>query len=219
MMEYQIFQLIGLYFVYYIGIPGLIGLMIWKIKGKADFIKGLSIFGGEGKDKSSTQLEEENKKFKKLQVLFVVLLLVSMPVLNLTFYGLQDISMHRSRNYMSWETIFPAHVDRVKEKIGPSSDTEGVIERMEDDGNIDWYLDDIREQIDLEELTRFPGRITVYKLRRGRANTEQIVINYAYLSPIPVTRSIEFVVLQEKAFLEADRTVVYPMPPSIAAPS
>jgi len=216
-MEGQIFQLIGLYFVYYIGVPGLIILIIWKIKQKRDFIKTFIKYNKKQNDKYSSTLESNNKKLKNLQVLFVVLILISMPVLNLAFHGLQDISMHTSRSYLSGETVYPAHIDRVDKKMGPSFNTEDVIEQMEEDRF--WYLDDIREQIDLDEITRLPGRITVYLLRPTVSDCEQIVINYAYLSPIPVTRSIEFIVLEEKAFLETNTLVVYPLPPSMAAPT
>lgn len=218
-MEYQIFHLIGLYFVYYLLVPALVLLTIWKIKEKIGFIKTTLILRDKRKEKSVTLLQKEKKKLRNLQVLFVVILLISMPVLNLTFHGVQDVSMHRSRNYMSWETVFPGHIDRVERKIGPSFDAEDVIEQMEDAGRVEWYLDDIREQIDLDEMTRLPGRMTVYQLRPLQADTERIVINYAYLSPLPITRSIEFMILEEKAFLEADNLVVYPMPPSMAAPS
>ncbi len=218
-METQLFQMIGLYFLYYIGIPGLIILTIWKIKKKTDFIKGFVIFGEKRIDRYSPLLKKHNKDLQNLQILLVIMILISMPLLNLTFYGLQDISMHRSRSYLSGETVFPGHIDRVGGKIGPSFDTDDVIEQMETDRYIDWYLGDIREQIDLDELDRFPGRITVYQIRRTMSGPEKIVVVYSYLSPVPITRSIQFIVLQEKAFLEADTTVVYPMPPSIAAPS
>ena len=217
MMEVKVFQLIALYFIYYIGVPGLIILIIWKIKQKKDFIKTFTIYNEDQKDKSSATLEKDHKKLKYLQVLFVVLILISMPVLSLAFHGLQDISMHTTRTYLSDETVYPAHIDRVENKIGPSFNIEEVIEQMEKDRG--WYLDNIREQIDLDEITRVPGRITVYQLRPTISDCEQIVISYAHLSPIPITRSIEFIVLEGKAFLETNRLVAYPMPPSLVAPS
>ncbi len=214
-MPSQIFQLIGLYSLYYIGIPGLLFVTIWRIKQKSDFIKGSIKFGG--KEKVSAEIESEKSKLKKLQILFVVLLLISVPALNLTFYGIQDISMHRTRSYASEQTIFPGHIDRVGSRIGPTFDTEAVIKQMEDAEHVDWYLEDIRDQIDLDKLVRSAGRITIYKLKRTLNDHERVVINYAYLSPIPMTRYIEFVVVKGEAFLEADNLVVYPMPPSMAA--
>jgi len=213
----QIFQLIALYFVYYIGVPALILFIIWRIKQKRDFIQGFSIFSDEKKDKSSAVLEKNNKQLKNLKILLVIFILISIPALNLTFHGLQDISMRRSRNYMSWETEFPAHFDYVVQKIGPNFDGETVIEQMEEDSR-DWYLDDIGDQVDLGDIVSSPGRITVYRLRSTQAHPERIVITYSYLSPLPITRSIEFIVLEDKAFLEADNFIVYPMPPSTAAP-
>jgi len=218
-MEGQIFQFIGLYFVYYIVIPALIVFTIWKIKQKKDFIKTFSLYNEDEEEKYNSTLEESNKKLKNLQILFVVLILISIPVLNITFQGLQDISMHTTRYYLSDETVYPAHIDRVEGKFGTSFDTTRVIEQMEESEYEDWYLDDIRDQIDLEEIFRFPGRITVYKLRSTTSHPEQIVITYSYFSPIPITRSIEFIIIRDKAFLETNRIIAYPMPPSLASPS
>ncbi len=219
MMEYQIFQLIGLYSVYYILMPGLIFLMILKIKEKAGFIKTMMILKQNRKRRTSDILKENKKALRNLQVLFVVLLLVSMPVLNLTFYGLQDISMHRSRNYLSGETVFPAHFDLVDEKLGPGFDTEDVIQQMEEKRDIERYMEDIQYYVSLDELTQLPGWLTVYLMRETSSTYQRIVINYAYLSPVPITRSIEFVIVEKEAFLESDNLVVYPMSPSRAAPS
>jgi len=218
-MEGQVFQMIGLYFVYYIGIPTLIAFLLWKIKQQKDFIKAFSTYNKDQEDDVDLTLEENNKILRNLQILFVVLILISLPVLNLTFHGLQDISMHRTRYYLSDETVYPAHVDRVNEKIGPSLNTEEVLERMKKAEYEDWHLDDIRAQIDLEDILRFPGRVTVYKLASTTSMPEQIVISYSYLSPIPITRCLEFIIIEGKAFLETNRLVAYPMPPSLAAPS
>ena len=219
MMEAQIFKLIGLYVIYYLVIPGLIIYIILKIKNKKDFIKVYTFFSGEDKEKSSAILEKNRKKLKNLTILLVIFILISMPVLHLASHGLQDISMHRSRNYMSHETAFPAHFDYVNNKIGPSLDREGVIEEMETAKYINWYIEDIKEQIDIDELTNPPGRITVYQFRETQADPERIVITLDYLTPIPITRSLEFVVIQGRAFLEEDKFIAYPMPPTMAAPS
>ncbi|MFP3872115.1 MAG: hypothetical protein ACLFVL_04465 [Candidatus Aenigmatarchaeota archaeon] len=210
-----LFQLIGLYFIYYVGVPSLITLTIWKIKQKHDFLKGFKTFSAENRD--SSILKKNNKRVKILQVLLIIFILLSVPALHMTSNRLTDITMHRSRSYLSYETVFPAHVDFVAEKIGPNSDVEAVIEEMEK-STTDWHLDDIREEVDLEEITRFPGTLTVYQMRSTVSHFEKIVINYAYFSPIPVTRSLQFTVIQEKAFLEEDKTLVYPMPPTVLSP-
>jgi len=218
MMEDSIFQLIALYSVYYLAIPGLIFLIIWKIKQEKDFIKALTRHNEDKGDKFSDTLRKNSKKLKNLQILLVIFILISMPVLNLTFHGLEDTSIRRSRDY-SGRGYFPAHIDRVDEKIGPTFDSEAVIEQMTEAEFENWYLDDIREQVDLDEIFRLPGRVTVYRLGETMSEYEQIVINYAYLSPIPITRSIEFTIMEEKAFLETNRIIAYPIPPSLAAPS
>ncbi|MBS3789960.1 MAG: hypothetical protein KGY66_03495 [Candidatus Thermoplasmatota archaeon] len=219
MMEEQIFSLIGLYFIYYLVIPGTVIFIILKIKQKRDFINVFKTYWGEEKEGFDSILKENKKQLKNLQILLVIFILISMPLLNVTFYGLQDISIHSTRFYKSGNTIYPAHIDLVDEQIGPTFDKEDAIERMEEDIYGGWYLDDIRDQIDLDKLIRSPGRITIYKLKSTSSHPERVVITHAYLSPIPITRSIEFIVLEKKAFLETDNIIVYPMPPSIAAPS
>lgn len=218
-MEDQIFSLIGLYFVYYLVIPGAIIFMIFKIKQKRDFIDVFTTYWGEEKEGFDHILKENKKQLKNLQVLLVIFILISMPLLNVTFYGLQDISIHSTRFYKSSQTIYPAHIDLVDEQIGPTFDKEDAIERIEEDRYGGWYLDDIRDQIDLDKLMRSPGRITIYKLQSTSSHPERVVITHSYLSPVPITRSIQFTVIAGKAFLEEDQLVVYPMPPSIAAPS
>lgn len=216
-MEKQIFQLIALYFLYYIAIPVLILSVVWKIKQNIDFIKAFTIYNEIRKNKSSAILEKNNKKLKNLKILLVIFILISIPALNLTSYGVQDISMRRTRRYMG-RGFFPGYFDRVEEKIGPTFDTEESIKQMGEEGSKEWYLDDIRDQINLDDLFRLPGRVTVYRLTSTFTYFEQIVITYNYLSPIPITRSIEFVVIDGRAFLETDDLIVYPMPPSMAAP-
>ncbi len=218
MMEAQIFKLIGLYVIYYIIIPGLIIYIIWKIKEKRGFIKTFTLFCEPKREKSTAILEKNRKKLKNLTILLVIFILISMPALHLTSHGLQDISMHRSRNYMSGETAFPAHFDYVNSKIGPSLDREGIIEEMETAKYINWHIEDIKEQIDIDELTNPPGRITVYRFRETPADPERIVINLDYLTPIPITRSLEFVIIQGRAFLEEDKLIAYPMPPTSVSP-
>jgi len=217
-MEDSIFQLIALYSLYYIAIPGLIGLMILKIKQKKDFIKALTRHNEDQGDKLATTLRKNRKKLKNLQVLLVIFILISIPALNLASHRLEEISMRRTRFYMG-DVYFPTRIDRVEEKIGPTLNSEEVIEQMKNSQSEDWYVDDILDQVDFENIFRLPGRVTVYRLAETMSEHEQIIINYAYLSPIPITRSIEFTIIEGKAFLETNTLVVYPLPPSMAAPT
>ncbi len=218
MKEAGIFQLMALYFLYYIAIPVLIGLMIFKIKQKKDFIKALTRHNEDQVDKLSATLRKDRKKLKNLQILLVIFILISIPALNLASHGLEEISMRRTRFYAGG-VYFPTRIDRVEEKIGPTLNSEEVIEQMKNSQSEDWYVDDILDQVDFENIFRLPGRVTVYRLAETMSEHEQIIINYAYLSPIPITRSIEFTIIEGKAFLETNTLVVYPLPPSMAAPT
>ncbi len=219
MMEAQIFKLIGLYVVYYLVIPGLTIYIILKIKEKRGFIRTFAKFNDEEIEKYSSILEKNRKKLQNLTILLVIFILISMPALHLASHNLQDISMHRRRNYLSGETIFPAHFDYVVDKIGPTIDGESVIEQMETGGYRNWHFDDIQSELDIEDITSPPSRITVYRFREISSYPQRIVITIDYLTPIPISRSIEFVVIQGRAFLEEDKFIAYPMPPTMAAPS
>ncbi len=76
-----------------------------------------------------------------------------------------------------------------------------------------WFIEDVREAVDLESLTRFPGRLTVYHLDKRRAG-QFLVITYNYFSPIPITRAFVFLVLEDEASLYEEKTIVYPSNPS-----
>ncbi len=76
-----------------------------------------------------------------------------------------------------------------------------------------WFLEDIREEIDLEQFTRFPGRLAVYYLDKDDVG-ELIVITYSYLSPLPITKSFTFIVGKDEVSLYQENTIIYPSNPS-----
>ncbi|MBS3817224.1 MAG: hypothetical protein KGY76_06645 [Candidatus Thermoplasmatota archaeon] len=214
----EVYELLILYFLYYLGIPGLIIFVVWKMKEKRDFIESMEELNDNKIGAYSDALTDSKKNLKKIQVVFVVLFLMSMPVLNLTGNTLQNISLHSTRDYGSWETDFLAVIDRVGREIGPSFDTDEVIEQLEENKDR-WYLEDIQNQISFQEISQVPGTLAVYQLREITSDFERIVITYDYLSPIMITKYIEFIIVEDEAFLEAEKTILYPMPPSFATPS
>ncbi|MEF8832961.1 MAG: hypothetical protein V5A66_05540 [Candidatus Thermoplasmatota archaeon] len=100
----------------------------------------------------------------------------------------------------------------VAEKIGPSYDTDSIIEEMEKNSDF-WHLEDIRSQIDLEEITKLPGQLSVYY--QDKMHWNYVLITYTYLSPIPITRVYGFRIIEEGevAALRVAETVIYPLDP------
>jgi len=207
-----------LYFVYYVLFPlGLIIpiLIIWR---KKDFITGISKFGEGREDRSSPMLRKHMGDIKKLQVFLVVFLLIFLPVMNFTFSDLSDITMSRDRRYFGGLGRSRVY-DPVRRQIGPYRDTDAVLEEMRQNPD-DWYLEDIEEQLDFDEITRIPGEMAVYFL--DKRDSRHIVITYTYLSPIPISRVYGFwvydMIEDERASLEKQETVIYPMNPANTDP-
>ncbi len=98
-----------------------------------------------------------------------------------------------------------------KFRIEESEDRLEVYERPPSHRN--WFIEGVREDVDLESLTRIPGRLGVYHLNKRDAG-EFLVITYSYLSPLPITRTFIFLVVNEEASLYQERTIVYPSDPS-----
>lgn len=78
-----------------------------------------------------------------------------------------------------------------------------------------WFIEDIQEFIDFEHLTRYPGELAVYRLRK---TWEHIVITYTYYSPVPIMRIYGFNLIEDEVFLDTEETIVYPMDPGRADP-
>ncbi len=218
-MTFEAIPLYIAYIAYYALFPLIIISLVWIIFKKRNFILGTIYFGGK-EDKSPSALKENLKDLKKLQVYLVVTLLLLMPLLNSTFFWLADETMDRKRVFRGEGS----YIDRpVESQIGPTFDIEKVIERMEEDDHHweDWLLEDIRDEIDFDEITRLPGRLGVYYLRRAATRENHVIITYSYLSPIPITIVYGFNVVPEQEIiflLEGPDTLIYPMDPADVDP-
>lgn len=76
-----------------------------------------------------------------------------------------------------------------------------------------WFIEDVREAIDLERLTRFPGRLSVYYLDKADIGN-LLLITYSYLSPLPITRTFTFLIYEGEASLDQENTIIYPLNPA-----
>ncbi len=213
-------MIIGLYLIYYALLPGILIFILYKIRSKKKMIKGIGYFNKDEEGIKKSGLDENKDELQKLKVGFVVFILLFIPAINFMSFHLTEVTMERER-------MFTGHgfrsivYDPLDHQIGPSLDTDSVIEEMEEN-NETWLTEDIKEEVDFDDLTRIPGMLSAYYLDKRHEGTEHIVLTYHYLSPIPITRSIAFRVWEDDdetwLSLEEERTLVYPMSPSWADP-
>jgi len=203
----------GLYIVYYILFPVGFILLLNEILSKRDYLENLKSYGEERTKKNKKAIDETEADFKKLQVMLVVFILLLIPAVNFTFYGLQEITIDRARIYHGgFSSTLYSPLER---QIGPTTDIDSVLREMEESTDREpWYLEDIKEEIDFDDLTRFPGRLAVYYLRKRDTGMEHIVITYNYFSPLPITRVYGFNIFHDSAHLAEEDTIVYPLNPS-----
>ncbi len=206
------------YFIYYIVFPFGILIPILILWRKKDFIKGISEFGMGREEQSSSLIKKNLRSTKKLQVFLVIFLLIFIPMMNFTSSNLVEVTMARERVYFGGLGHSRLY-NPVESQIGPRFDANSVIEEMNRDPDY-WYMDDIQEQIDFDEITRMPGRMGAYYLdKRGWSH---IVITYTYFSPLPMTRIYAFRIYdriaEDEAILEVEDTIIYPMDPANTDP-
>ncbi len=184
---------------------------LWGIKGLTE---GLSDFLSTRKKESVETIEEELMETKKYQVFFVVFLLISLPFMTFTSVTLSDHYMRKSTVYVStWEGQYVVTKDLVKRSIEGKYDSQKVIDKMKEKPDI-WHTEDILEELDLEDLNKIPGRLSVYRMGMGNYGRDDIVITYTYLSPLPITRTFGFKISPTgEAYLVEENTMIYPMNP------
>jgi len=216
----ELILMYGLYIVYYLVFPLGFIILIWKIIEKRNYIEDLSDYGEERTKKNLETIEKNSKTLKKLQISLVIFILLFIPVINFTTYGLQEVTIKRDRIPLgTFRSRVYNPVRTTNGQIGPSTDVDSVLQEMEDaPEHRPWYFEDINEEIDFDELTRFPGRLAAYYLEKRDTGMEHIVITYTYFSPLPITRVYAFDVFiwegGEEADLAEEKTIIYPLDPA-----
>jgi len=217
-MDYM-WQMLGLTLIYYVILPVGLIFLVWKIWQKKDELQGISDFGS--KKKNAPELKKKIGEMERLQVFLIIFILIFMPVSSLVSYQIQDLSLEYDRMPVGGFGESIEYRQLRGEPLGPSYDSDSIISEMEADDST-WHIEDIREEVDLESLTRLPGALTVYYLDVRATGEEFIVITYNYFSPIPVTRSYVFFVDVDGVFLHpeyGEQTIVYPVSPTYLDPS
>ncbi|MFO7791856.1 MAG: hypothetical protein R6W73_02600 [Candidatus Saliniplasma sp.] len=86
--------------------------------------------------------------------------------------------------------IYPGTIESVHHKIGPTYDVDGALEEMEENPRM-WLPEEVNQYIDMEDLTKIPGRLAVYRLVNNR-----YLITYTYLAPYPIAETYGFIIAE-----------------------
>ncbi len=214
------------YLIYYlIFILSLIIILskFWNIK---ELIRGI-FFVSSSKKRERNELKKNVDKIKYLQVFLVIFLLISLPAMSFISSSLSDFYMRRDPTMVSGSYYENCHNgtynngtyirDPVVRSIEADFDSDAVIEKMKDDSKY-WHTEDILDEIDLREMCKIPGKLSVYRMK----NTirDDIVITYTYYAPLPITKAFGFRVTPngEDVYLLKEHTTIYPMNPGDTDP-
>ncbi|MBS3781549.1 MAG: hypothetical protein KGY68_02945 [Candidatus Thermoplasmatota archaeon] len=152
-------------------------------------------------------------EMERLQVFLIILLLLFVPLSNMVSSQIQELSIEYDQKPVGGMGG-SIEYRQLRRQLGPSYDTDSIISEMETAPSyMSWYIEDVREEIDLDRLTRLPGRLAVYYLDKSDAG-EFMVITYSYLSPLPITQYFVFLVFGEEASLYKEDAFIYPESPS-----
>ncbi len=226
--------IMGYLFSYYLAVPLLLLIGYLILKRKKENVEYLTktstkTLRKKGEEDKERYLRRAEKKMKKYQTVFVVLLLIGLPLWGYTASAYCEFTMHRELAGRRMGPMGKAYdiSDPVYRSLGPSYDTDKILEKMRED-NDTWLPEKVDEQINLDALTRYPGRFAVYILKDHR-----YILTYSYLSPYPVIKSYGFLLTGTDEFGEGNQTdgeelntqsliliqkhtIIYPLNPAIA---
>ncbi len=136
-------------------------------------------------DRKKEEMFSFIKKLNRYGVIFLVVMIVSLPVWSFSSSVLLDMHMHGERVDVPG-AAYPPLMDPVDDKIGPTYDVDYVIEKMEESPRR-WLPSEVERHVDIKEMTRLPGILTVYRFTRNR-----YLITYSYIAPFPITETYGF---------------------------
>ena len=210
--------------MYYFVVPIIVFALLWEIrkeKNYLDFMKDVVIQGGGeeyGVDKKFADMRRKkqnkifnksHKRIKRLQIYMVIALVILLPLWNFA-------AENRAHNAIHTEIIGgglrPTTVDPVVFEIGPTFDVQKVYDEIEEKPSI-YRPDLINKVVSLDQLTSYPGRLAVYRLRSSR-----VIITYTYFGIYPVIKAYGFQFIEGRGIVaQSETTIVYPMSPAEAS--
>ncbi len=194
---------------YFILIPLILFILAWKVWDSSEWIKT-----DQKSWPNRSKAEESRKKrmdFNKAVVLFLVCSLILLSSWGFIASEISDSAMREE--IVGGEGFRPIIRDPVIDQLGPSYDTDSIINEMEARSHF-WLPELVKEVVDLDELTSIPGRLAIYRL-----TGERYIITYTYLSPMPITQVYGFVFYRGETgelmiMEEAEETHIFPTHPN-----
>ncbi len=207
--------------MYYFAVPIVVFALLWEIrkeKNYIDFMKDIVMGGGGegyGVTEKFAEMREEKQiklyteslnRLKRLQIYLFVALIIMLPLWNFA-------ADYRANNSVHSEIIGgglkPQKVDPVVFEIEPTYNIDKVYREIENNPS-KFRPELIKKVVSLDELTRYPGRLAVYRLRDNR-----VIITYSYLGVYPVIKGYGFQFMENgDIVIQRETTVVYPLSPS-----
>ncbi|MFP4050920.1 MAG: hypothetical protein ACLFVB_04175 [Thermoplasmata archaeon] len=207
--------------MYYFVVPIIIFSFLWEIrkeKNYIEFMKDVVIEGGgegygvRGKfadmrdRKQKKQFKKSVKRLRRLQIYMVIALIVLLPLWNFAADYRANSSIHSE---IIGGGLHVQKKDPVVHEIGPTFDIAKVYDEIEENPSI-YRPEMIKRVVNLDQLTKYPGRLAVYRLIDNR-----IIITYSYLGVYPVIKAYGFQFMESRGIVvQRETTVVYPLSPA-----
>ncbi|MGM0509791.1 MAG: hypothetical protein ACQESD_01510 [Thermoplasmatota archaeon] len=162
--------------------------------------------------KNADIVRNEKTKMRKYEAMVAVILLLVVLSWSPAASDIADQGVHREIKGQGGALEIYI-TDPVIHSLGPSYDTDSMIEEMEEKPRI-WLPEEVDDYVDLEDITRLPGRLAIYRLYGGR-----YIITYTYLSPFPIIKAYGFLLNDngdEIIHFSGEDTILYPFNPARA---
>lgn len=155
-------------------------------------------------------LLKNTDKMKRFQVYLVVSLLILLPAWH---FSISYATHSQAHIKITRGGFSPGSIDPVQWQIEPTYDTDKALDRINKQSST-FRPDLLNKVVDLEELTKLPGKIAVYRFA-SPGDLGKILLTYTYVSPIPIVKAvgIQWVEGSEQLFVKNVKTFVFPMSP------
>lgn len=202
--------------IYYFPFPVIPTIFIWLILGEKRYLEYSGEVDRVDKEDQKIALSASNERLKKYAQVFLIVFLLFLPIWNLSTSETADANIRHEIFQVGSVTGVR---DPVRYSLGPGYDVEKIRMKMEED-SYRWLPDELDDHVDLDELTRVPGRLGVYWLTADREHPKRYVVAYTYLAPFPVVKIFGLKIIQGEGTELAleyvgERTFVYPERPDI----
>lgn len=202
--------------VYYFPFPIIPAIFIWLILSEKKYLGYSDDIERSRKGDKEDSLETSRNKIKTYTQVFAVIFLLFLPLWTFSTSETTEANInHEIVTESGGQGSITTIRDPVTSSLGPTYDIEKAKEKMDDNPNR-WLPEELKDELNLDRLTRIPGRLAVYRLNEP----ERYVVAYTYLAPYPVVKIHAFWITQEKGMKPdldpaGERTFIYPERPDI----